>query len=69
MEMTQVNDALDRWRDSTWELIKSAAPLDWQIAAKLTVLRELLEDAESSWGDRRDRAMLESIRIDVESRG
>jgi hypothetical protein len=50
----------------TWDLIKTPAPLMWQMARKLDVFRDLIDGCEPSWCDRRERALLESVRADIE---
>jgi hypothetical protein len=48
-----------------WEIIQTRTVYQYQIAYKLRLLRELLEGADLSWTDGRERMLLESIRIDV----
>ncbi len=60
-----LNEALDRRSAAVWEIIKTPTVLQYQISYKLEVLRAALQAMEGGFTDRRHRALLESICMDL----
>ena len=63
----EISAAGERLGESVWSIVKAAAIQRYHVVWKLEVLRDVLENAEPVWRDRRERALLESIRADAEA--
>ena len=61
----EMDVASDELTQAIWAMVRVRAGIKWQVGKKLRALEALCE-GDCIWADRRDRALLSSIRMDVE---